>query len=296
MQANPLNSDERQDREDQALANRASAGDREALSALLERHHVWLYNIARRMVYSSTDAEDLAQEAMLRIVTRISQFAGRSSFRTWAYRIALNCFLDAKKRPSEKVIRGFEPMARQLDSIPLRTMTTTDAADPERELLVHETNASCMLAILLCLDREERLVYILCEIFEAPGPVAAEILEVSPAGLRKRLERARANLRAFMDDKCGLVNKANPCRCAKKTLGFIEKGWVDPARMQFVDAHVQGMRLRASLKADELYTVGSGYADYFRAHPRWVPKTDLVAWLRTQLERPDVLSMLGSES
>ena len=74
---------------------------------LLERHQSWVYAIALRMVREPADAADLAQEALLRVVTRISQFAGRSSFRTWAYRIVVNCFLDAKRSRSEQFFAGF---------------------------------------------------------------------------------------------------------------------------------------------------------------------------------------------
>ena len=83
---------------------------------------------------------------------------------------------------------------------------------------------SCVSGMLLCLDREQRLTYILGEIFGVTDTVAAELLEISSENFRQRLARARRDLHNFMNDKCGLVNSANPCRCAKKTRGFIEAG------------------------------------------------------------------------
>ena len=48
------------------------------------------------------------------------------------------------------------------------------------------------------------------------------------AAFRKRLQRAPADLTAFMNDKCGLINEANLCRCEKKTRAFMDAGWLDP--------------------------------------------------------------------
>jgi len=91
---------------------------------------------------------------------------------------------------------------------------------------VIEAMISCASGMLLCLDRKQRLTFILGAIFEVSDTVAAEVLEITPDNFRQRLARARRDLRSFMNDKCGLVNQANPCRCAKKTLGFIQAGYV----------------------------------------------------------------------
>jgi DNA-directed RNA polymerase specialized sigma24 family protein len=72
--------------------------------------------------------------------------------------------------------------------------------------------------MLLCLDREHRSIYILGEILEVTDGMGAELLEISRENFRQRLARARRKLHNFMNDKCGLVNRANRCRCAKKTV------------------------------------------------------------------------------
>ena len=82
--------------------------------------------------------------------------------------------------------------------------------------------------MLMCLIREQRIVYILGEIFEVDFEMGAEILELTAANFRKQLSRARQQLYNFMENKCCLINKNNPCRCHKKTRTFIEKGWVNP--------------------------------------------------------------------
>lgn len=96
-----------------------------------------------------------------------------------------------------------------------------------------------MTGMLLCLSREQRLVYILGEIFDADHTIGSELLEISKDNFRKRLERARKDLYQFMNRKCGLINSQNPCRCARKTHGFIKAGWVDKEQMKFNSDYVQ---------------------------------------------------------
>ncbi len=274
---NPFRASEDSDRGDAALALKAADGDRSALEALLRRHQHWVHAIALRMTACPPDAADVAQEALLRVVTRIFQFEGRSSFRTWAYRIVMNCFLDAKRGRLEDVVTGFGQYGRDLDTIP--SEEPGDIPGVERRLLIEETKVGCMLGMLLCLDREQRMAFVLGEVFECPSPIAAEILDITPAAFRKRLERARVDLFAFMNDKCGLMNPANPCRCDRKTRGFIAAGWVDPASLKFTAERVQRVREDAPEKSRALDVLYDERAPWlFREHPM-LPGPDLAAHL-----------------
>src|SRR5258705_11307221 len=117
-------------RADGGLALRGAAGHRAALGELLERHPSWGYAIALRMVREPAGAADLAQEALLRVVTRISQFEGRSSFRTWAYRIVVNCLLDAKRSRAEQFFSGFVRYGQELDRLGLAALNLHPAQAP----------------------------------------------------------------------------------------------------------------------------------------------------------------------
>jgi hypothetical protein len=121
--------------------------------------------------------------------------------------------------------------------------------------------------MLLCLDREQRLVYILGEIFSVSDAVGAELLEISRDNFRQRLARARRDLHNFMNDKCGLVNQANPCRCAKKTRGFIQAGYVDPRSLLFARARVQQVRDVVPRAHEALMTLDDRCAEAYREHP-----------------------------
>src|ERR1700719_3409294 len=97
---NPL-ADNSPDHEDQDLVLRARSGDRQALEDVVQRHQAWIYNIAVRMLYHPQDAEDATQEILIKVLTRLSSFEGRSSFRTWLYRIVVNHVLNMKRGRAE---------------------------------------------------------------------------------------------------------------------------------------------------------------------------------------------------
>jgi len=141
--------------------------------------------------------------------------------------------------------------------------------------------------MLLCLDREQRLSYILGAILEVSDAVAAEVLEISPDNFRQRLSRARRDLRNFMNDKCGLVNPANPCRCAKKTRGFIQAGHVDPQNLLFVGERLCEVREAAPKAYETIKTLDDQCADVYRRHPFYKPP-DLGQMLRRLVESPDL--------
>lgn len=282
--ANPFLRDAAADASDAQLAQAAGFGDAAALEALIRRHQRWVYSLALRFMLNPDDAADLAQEALVRITTRIAQFEARAGFRTWAYRIVFNCFMDARRGRLEGMIESFDAYGESLDRIPLQALVLPREQEPDRQWLVQEAKVGCLLGMLLCLDREQRLVYVLGEIFEAPSPLAAEVLGLTAANFRKKLERARADLLEFMNDRCGLVREANPCRCEKKTRGFIEAGWVDARQRRFVPLHYRQLKKHAAAYAPLLGRLHEEVAAaLFREQPLH-EGPDLAAGLRALLD------------
>jgi len=253
--------------QDSALCQQAGAGSKTALNDLLRRHQRWFYNVALRLVLSPAEAEELAQEAMMRVVTRLSSFEGRSTFRTWAYRILYNCFVDeTRKRKLESAITGFAAYGRELDALPARPLPA-GPLPVELPTLVQEAQVGCMLGMLLCLTRAQRMAYVLADIFEASSATAAEILGITPEAYRQRLKRARRDLISFMNDKCGLVAPSNPCRCEKKTAAFIENGWVDAESLKYTRAHLEDARKGAPALAQAWSAAERRAALLFQQHP-----------------------------
>jgi DNA-directed RNA polymerase specialized sigma24 family protein len=84
---NPLAEAAPTERKDQNLVARARSGDRKVLEDPVREHQGWIYNIALRMLLHPQDAEDATQEILIKAVTRLSSFEGRSAVRTWLCRI-----------------------------------------------------------------------------------------------------------------------------------------------------------------------------------------------------------------
>lgn len=96
------------DQSDEQLVRAAQRGDRSAMDLLLRRHYERVHAVCRRIAGGTRDADDAAQEAMIRVVRNIDRFDGRSAFSTWVYRIATNTALDElrkrQRRPHLQVV------------------------------------------------------------------------------------------------------------------------------------------------------------------------------------------------
>jgi RNA polymerase sigma factor (sigma-70 family) len=286
MTHNPLAAEPLTDPDDRARVVRAKAGDRAALEELVARHQAWIYNIAIRMLYHPQDAEDATQEILVKALTGLSSYEGRSSFRTWLYRIVVNHVLNTKRGRLEPPTTSFGCYAHGLDRTPDLDLPDQRSVPVDMRLLVDEARLSCTTGMLLCLDREQRVVYILGEVFEVTDAVGAELLEISRENFRQKLTRARRDLHNFMNERCGLVNRANPCRCAKKTRGFMQAGYVDPKSLLFARSRIQEVREVAHERARALTTLDAQYAEVFRRHPFYAPR-DLLPALRQLITRAD---------
>ncbi|MHB1038532.1 MAG: RNA polymerase sigma factor [Pirellulales bacterium] len=272
------------DWEDAELVAQANGGNRRALERLILRHQAWIYNIAVRMVFRTHDAEDVTQEVLVKVITKLSTFKGKSTFRTWLYRIVANHVLNMKQRAAERQSLTFASLGAAIDRTPeldLPDPTTVPVALP---LIVEEAKIACTTGMLLCLDRRQRLIFTLGEILGVSDQLGGEVLEMTADNFRQCLSRARRDLHHFMTNQCGLVHAANPCRCAKKTRGFIEQGQVDPHHLLFVPTHVQRVRDVAPATVREIEDVVEGqHAAIFREHPFLQP-ADQVAWVRRLLD------------
>jgi RNA polymerase sigma factor (sigma-70 family) len=276
------------DTTDVDLVEQAKNGDRAALEKLVLRHQAWIYNVAVRMVFQPHDAEEVTQEVLVKVITKLSTFKGESKFRTWLYRIAANHVLNMNRRGVEAQRMTFGAYGAAIDHTPDLDLPDPKSVPVELPLLVEEAKIGCTTGMLLCLDRKQRLIFTLGEILGVGDTVASEVLEMTADNFRQCLARARRDLYSFMNNQCGLVNKSNPCRCPKKTRGFIEQGHVDPYYLSFVPQHVERVKDVAAETVREIKDVVEGqYAAIYRDHPFLQP-ADQVNWLRRMLENQEV--------
>ncbi|MET1260713.1 RNA polymerase sigma factor [Flagellimonas sp. DF-77] len=263
---NPFLQEYQSDKTDQQLVVEAQGGDKKALEELVLKHQPFIYNIAWKFVRNPSDAQDLTQEAIIKVLTKLSTFENKSTFRTWSYRIVVNHFLMAKRKPNESVFSDFDTMAKNLEMTPDTVLTPLE--QEEKKAYIKEMNYSCMSGMLLCLTREQRLVYILGEMFDADHTIGSEILELSKDNFRKRLSRARKDIYHFMNNKCGLVNKANPCRCHKKVTFALDNKVIDSRNLLFNRKEYLKFKEAIKYDANEMMDFIDGkYAELYRGLP-----------------------------
>lgn len=262
---------------------RARAGDRSALEAVVQAVQKDVYNLALRFLWHPQDAEDAAQEIMIRVVTGLAGFRGESAFRTWVYRVACNALLSLKKQRMEERGMTFQAFGEDLAD-GLADAEAGEASSPEHQLLLEEVKIGCTLGMLLCLDRDQRLAYILGEILGLDQAEAAGVLEIDPAAFRKRLSRARTRITSFVQSHCGLADPRNACRCHRRLDAAVRLGRVEPSKLLFASSPEHAGRFPQVLVEIRRLEDARRAAALYRSHPRVEAPEDFAAWLRNLLE------------
>ena len=152
-------------KEEMMIVQEAQEGSQRALEKLVKLHQRFIYNIALKLVRNTEDAADLSQEAIIKMITKLNQFKGKSSFRTWLYKIVVNHFIQSKKRKPELEVRSFEEYGDFLDTAySTEEMSAEEHKNHQDEITFIRNN--CMTSMLLCLDRQRRIIFILLAIFK----------------------------------------------------------------------------------------------------------------------------------
>ncbi|MFE3226663.1 RNA polymerase sigma factor [Nocardia sp. NPDC059228] len=218
------------DIDERVLVARAVEGDRAAVSDVVRLLQDPVYRLALRMVWRPADAEDATQEILLRVVGNLATWRGEARLTTWAYRIGVNYLLNLKRQtPQEAQQLSLDQFGEGLKD----GLAEEDYRGPESTLLTHEVRLNCSQAMLQCLGRDERVAYVLSDVFEVSSEEAAWIVGATPAAYRKRVERAKKRLGNFLQSTCGLANPQAFCRCSRRVEKAVELGRVDPRRPAF---------------------------------------------------------------
>ncbi|TMQ91473.1 sigma-70 family RNA polymerase sigma factor [Actinomadura soli] len=178
-----------------------------------------------RMLGSMHDAEDLVQETYLRAWRSYENFEGRSSLRTWLYRIATNVCLTAIDQrgnrpmpsglgaPSDEPERPVvaSPEVPWLEPVP-DTVLGADAADPATIVAARESTRLAFVAALQHLPAKQRVVLILRDVLKWRAAEVAELLDTSTAAVNSALQRARAQLEENQPLRDELVEPTDPAQ------------------------------------------------------------------------------------
>ncbi|MEQ8416039.1 MAG: RNA polymerase sigma factor [Imperialibacter sp.] len=263
--------------EDQKLVQRCLEGDRQSLEKLIASVKGLIFNLSVRFLYNRMDAEDATQEILLKLVTNLSKYDGRSKFTTWAYRVATNYLISQKQTKIEGILTSFDVYAADLQDFKM----PTDYNLPDKTLLEKEVKTSCTLAMLQCLNREQRTAFILGSTLKINSKVGAEIMGGTPENFRKRLEQARSLLGSFLNSNCGVYNPKNSCRCSKRINTALACGRIDKANLSFT-THVD-------LYNDEMEELSS-LSGIYHNHGTFQSTGDLIAHHHQMISSKKILS------
>jgi len=270
----------------ESLVELAKSGDQAALEAVLGRIQDRVYGLALRMLWHPADAEDASQEILIKVLTHLSTFRQESSFLTWVYHIASNHLLTRRKQRTEEKVQTFEYFDAVLEEALSADLALQEGESGADWLFIEEIKIGCTLGMLLCLDREDRIAYILGEVFEVSGEEGALILSIPATTFRKRLSRARLRLRTFMEASCGLINPAARCRCACQANHKVAqlKAQKKPMKPLVFAAPLLLQRKQPAVAAgvQELAALDRVAAE-FRSHPEYQAPTSFVEAMRTLL-------------
>jgi RNA polymerase sigma-70 factor (ECF subfamily) len=179
----------------------------DSLARLLDQHRVELTGFCYRMLGSAFEAEDAVQETLTRAWRSFDQFEGRSSLRTWLYRIASNVCLD--------ILKSSQRRARPMDLSPAGTvdgplgaplpetawiLPAPDRAviatrdDPTEQVLEKESVRLAFVAAMQHLPPRQRAVLILRDVFRWRATEVADLLDTTVASANSALQRARTTL------------------------------------------------------------------------------------------------------
>ncbi len=213
----------------EALVEKAQNGDQAALEDVVRAIQDNVHHLAMRMLVNPADALDATQDILILIITKLSTFKGTSAFGTWVYRVATNYLLSAKKVASRERGLNFEMFRADLEA----GLEAGRTASAEDQVLLNELRISCTMAMLLCLDLNHRMAYVLGDILEFDHGEAADLLDISKDAYRKRLSRARAEVVAFTAQSCGIVSAPAKCACPRRLPAAMNAGRVQPDRLAY---------------------------------------------------------------
>jgi RNA polymerase sigma factor (sigma-70 family) len=273
---------------DAAVLRAAVEGDLPSIDAILVTIQPGVHNLAVRMLGNRDDASDATQEILLKVVTHLAGFRGEAAFGTWVFQVARNHLLTAATRSKESPEVSLDGMAERLragldHAAALGELPGADRAlTPEDKLAARQVALGCTQNMLMTLDREQRLSYVLDTVFGLASLQAAQVIGVTSATHRQRLSRARRSLEPFMQRTCGLVNLRSDCRCERQLPALRALANSASPRAPALVALHRIEQAETERQFGALVRM-SDAAAVFRAHPDYRAPERLIAAIRSVL-------------
>lgn len=185
---------------DELLLRRACKGDVQAFEELMQSHESRIYAIALRMMGNREDAQDCAQEAMVRIYRAMGSFKGQSALATWIYRITMNTCLDELRRRKARKVTS-------LDSLVDTGWSPTDTGDTPEEHGLRVEKQNALNQAIQSLPDDMRAAIILRDVKGYAYDEIASILDANVGTIKSRISRGREKLREILSKQSELFGR-----------------------------------------------------------------------------------------
>jgi RNA polymerase sigma-70 factor (ECF subfamily) len=187
---------------DEEVVARVLAGETAMFEIVMRRYNQRLYRVARAILRNDSEAEDVMQDAYVRVYEHLDQFAGRAKFSTWMTRIAVHEALARQRRGNR--YQELEPMAGR-EGDPMDRFASL-GPDPEQQASNSEIRSLLEEAVETLPDAY-RTVFMLRHVENLSTTEAADALEITEENVKVRLHRAKALLRKSLYDRAGMQRK-----------------------------------------------------------------------------------------
>jgi RNA polymerase sigma-70 factor (ECF subfamily) len=190
------------DIDDAILVKQSRGGDSAAMERLIVKYQNRIYNVILKICGNVEDAAELTQETFVKIIENISEFEGRSSFYTWAFRIGVNLTLSYCKRNAKLGLKSLDAeddeqneQARRV----LKEFLSDDSSPDPAAVTANKELCELVVKSLGKLEDGQRSVVVLRDIEGMHYAQIARVLDIEIGTVKSRLSRARSNLREIME-------------------------------------------------------------------------------------------------
>ncbi|KAF0218431.1 MAG: RNA polymerase sigma-70 factor ECF [Geobacteraceae bacterium] len=229
----------------------------ELFDQLYRDNEAKVYRLAFALAGNVHDAEDITHEAFSRAYCSYHTFREESSFFTWICRITLNVAKDYLKYRTKFPIHSLtEDLGYSLEEV----IDSNPANNPETELLAHQAKIRCLHSLTECLQANERKVFCLAITLGLPQRQVADIMDCSINSVKVTLHRAKKRWLGYMEGRCQLMKKSNPCNCKQWIRFGLSQGWI--SKQASADSH-SPVAVQAKEEISRLKTLRDLYQDLY---------------------------------
>ena len=187
---------------DEVLIQQCRSGDSVAMERLIIRYKDRLYNVILRICSNPQDAAELTQDAFVKIIENLHRFQSRSTFYTWAFRIAVNLTLNFCRRQNRIEMTSLDAESggnsHQAKAALRSYLADSNVRDPA-DIAQSKEQVDLIIRAINNLNMDHRAIIILRDVEDMNYEQISQILEIELGTVKSRLARARANLKANLE-------------------------------------------------------------------------------------------------